>query len=91
MLVAPRNGTLNKCVVAVKASDGSTGLGFDIRQNGTSVFTATPSIAAGAGSGTVYTFVALTSIPLTVNAGDVFSIDISSGTSSWQFSAQLET
>ena len=91
MLAAPHGGTVSKCVVVVKASDPSVGLNFDIRQNGVSVFTTTPSLAAGLASGSVMPFSTLTSTPLTVNAGDVFSINISTGTSTWQFSAQLET
>jgi len=90
MLAAPHAGSLTKCTVTTKASDGATALTFRIRQNGTSVFSTLPTVAAGTGSGTVSTFTALTSNPLPATEGDVFSIDITSGTSSWQFTAQLE-
>lgn len=90
MLAAPHAGSVSKCVVAVKASDGSTALTFTINKNGASVFSSNPTIAGGAVSGSVSTFTSLTSTPLPVIASDVFSIDITSGTSSWIFTAQLE-
>lgn len=90
MLAAPRAGSLTKCVITVKASDSSTALTFKIKQNGTDIFSTDPTIAAGTASGTVTTSTSLTISPLTVAANDVFSIDISSGSSSWQFTAQLE-
>lgn len=91
MLAAPAAGSVSKCKVVTKASDASTALTFTIKQNGTAVFTSSPSVAAGTTSGTVSTFTGLTSSPLTVNADDVFSCDISSGTSSWVVTIQLET
>lgn len=90
MLVAPHSGSVSKCVIVTKASDLGTNLIFRIKQNGTDVFSSDPSIAAGTASGTVSTSVSLTSSPLAVAAGDVFQIDIVSGTSNWQFTAQLE-
>lgn len=90
MLVAPRSNTVSKCVVVVKSSDASTSLTFRINKNGTNVFSTNPTIAAATASGTVSTFTTLTSSPLTVTAGDVFQIDITSGTSNWNFTAQLE-
>lgn len=91
MLAAPHAGSVTQCVVVTKASDSSTALTFTIKQNGTSVFTTAPTVAAGTAAGTVSTFTTLTSSPLPVAAGDVFSIDITSGTGSWQFTSQLET
>ena len=91
MLASPRAGTFSKCVIVTRASDPSTDLTFKIKQNGVDVFSADPTVAHGTASGTVTTSVALTSVPLAVAAGDVFSMDISSGTASWLFSAQLET
>jgi hypothetical protein len=90
MIAAPRAGVVNKCVIVTKASDGATALTFKIKQNGTDVFSADPTIAAGTASGTVTTSTSLTSLPLSVAANDVFSIDITSGTATWQFTAQLE-
>lgn len=90
-LAASHAGTVSQCVIVTKASDASVALTIKIKQNGTDVFPADPTVAAGTGSGTISIFTALTSSPLTVNKGDVFTIDITSGTSSWQFTAQLET
>jgi hypothetical protein len=90
MLAAPRAGSFAKCVVTTKNSDLTTALSFRIRQNGVDVFSADPSIAAGTSSGVVFTFTTLTSVPLPVNANDVFSIDILTGTANWQFTAQME-
>lgn len=90
MLAAPHSGAVSKCVAVTKASDAATGLTFMIKRNGTSVFTTNPTIAAGTGAGTVSTFTALTSPTLSITAGDVFSIDITAGAATWQFSAQLE-
>jgi hypothetical protein len=90
MLVAAHAGSVSKCVVITKGSDGSVALTFRIKRNGTDVFTSDPTVAAGTASGTVSTFTSLTSSPLRIAAGDVFSIDITTGSSSWQFTAQLE-
>jgi hypothetical protein len=90
LLVAPRAASLTKCVVAVKASSSTTALTIRIKKNGTDVFTSDPTISAGATSGTVTTFTALTATPLPVTAGDVFTLDITSGSSDWIFTAQLE-
>lgn len=92
MLAAPSAGKINSCVVVTKASDASIPFQFDIKQNGTSVFTGTlPTVSAGTSSGTVTTFTSLTSVPLTVAKGDVFSINIIQGSSSWLATVQLET
>lgn len=89
--VAPRSGLITKCKVVTNASDGSTDLTFRIRQNGTDVFSSDPTVTHGAAAGTLSTFTTLTSSPLSVAADDVFSIDVTSGTASWQVTIQLET
>jgi hypothetical protein len=89
-LIAPRAGSVTKCKVVTKASDPSTDLTFKIKQNGTDVFSADPTVAHGTAGGTVSTFTTLTSSPLAIAADDVFTIDVTSGTSTWQFTAQLE-
>ncbi|HLI33404.1 MAG TPA: hypothetical protein VKW70_00045 [Terriglobia bacterium] len=91
MLAAPHAGTLSKCVVVIKASDASTALTFKIKQNGTDIFSTDPTVAAGTPIGTVNTFSALISSPLSVAQGDVFTIDITTGSAAWAFTAQLET
>jgi hypothetical protein len=89
-LAAPRAGSVSKCVIVTKASDAVTDLTFKIKKNGTNVFSSDPTITHGTSPGTVTTVTTLTSVPLSVAANDVFTIDITSGTSTWQFTAQLE-
>jgi hypothetical protein len=88
-LTAPRAGSFTKCVIVTKASDGVTALTFKIKKNGTNVFSVDPTVAAGTAAGTVTTVTTLTTSPLPVAANDVFTLDITSGTSTWQFTAQL--
>jgi hypothetical protein len=90
MLPANNAGVVNKCVIVTKASDAVTDLTFKIKKNGTDVFSVDPTITHGTASGTLTTVTTLTSVPLSVAANDVFTIDITSGTSTWQFTAQLE-
>jgi hypothetical protein len=91
MLQPTRAGTISKCAIVTKASDGTTGLTFRIKQNGVDVFSVDPSVAAGTSAGTTSSSTSLTSSPLSVAVSDVFQIDITSGTPNWQFTAQLET
>lgn len=90
VLIAPGPASVSKCVVVVKASDAAVALTFVIKQNGTSVFSGSNTVAAGTTSLTVVTFTNLTSSPLAISAGDLFTIDITSGSSSWIFTTQLE-
>lgn len=90
MLVAPRAGSITQCVLIVKASDSSLPLTFRINQNGTDIFSSDPTIPAGAASGSVLNFNDFTSTPLAIAAGGVLTIDISSGSGAWSFTAQLE-
>jgi hypothetical protein len=89
-LIAPRAGIVTKCKVIVNAADGGIALTFRIKQNGTDVFTGDPTIPAGSAAGTLFTFTNLTSSPLAIAADDIFTIDITAGSSSWAFTAQLE-
>jgi hypothetical protein len=89
--VAPRAGAVSKCKVLVKSSDGSTDLTFTIKQNGTSVFTSNQTITHGASAGSLTTITALTSVPLSIAADDIFSVDISSGSSAWAATIMLES
>lgn len=90
MLLASRAGYLARCVVVVKASDGAIPLTFNINKNGGSIFTTQPTIAAGVAQGSVFTFTSLTASPYGVLQNDIFTIDISSGSPAWQFTAQME-
>jgi hypothetical protein len=91
MLIAPHSGLVTKVKLVTKSSDGSTPLTFTIRQNGTAIFTAPLTVAAGTSSGTLTTFAGvLTSSPLTVAPDDIFTIDITSGSANWVFTVQIE-
>jgi hypothetical protein len=83
-------GQVIKCKIDTKASDPSIDLTFKIKQNGVDVFSVDPTITHGTASGTLATSTSLTSVPLAVAADDLFTIDITSGSSAWQFTAQLE-
>jgi hypothetical protein len=89
-LIASRAGSFSKCKVVTKASDGATPLTFTIKQNGIAIFSSAPTIAATTSPGTISTFTGLTSNPLPFAADDLFTIDVTSGTSSWQATIQLE-
>jgi hypothetical protein len=89
-LIAPRAGAFTKCKVVTKASDATTDLTFKIKQNGVDVFATDPTVAHGTAGGTLSTFTTLTSSPLAVAADDIFTIDVTSGTATWQFTVQLE-
>lgn len=89
-LIAPRAGSFSKCKVVVKASDPSTDLTFTIKKNGTAIFSSSQTITHGASAGAITTITALTSVPLSVAADDLFTLDITSGTSTWQVTVQLE-
>lgn len=92
MIPAARTSTLSRVVVVTKSSDASVPFQFDIRKNGTSIFTGTlPTVAAGTSSGTVSIFTSLTSTPLPVTQDDVFRIDVIQGNSNWMVAVQAET
>jgi hypothetical protein len=88
--IAPAAGSVTKCKIVTKASDPSVDLTFKIKKNGVDVFSADPTITHGTASGTITTSTSLTSVPLAVAADDLFTLDITSGSSAWQFTAQLE-
>lgn len=90
-LIAPRAGTISKCLVSTKTSDGVAALTFRIKQNGTDIFTSDPLIPAGTGGGTLSTFTNFTTVPLSVSANDLFTIDVISGSANWAATIQLET
>lgn len=89
--IAPRAGSVSKCKVVINASDAAVDLTFTIKQNGVGVFTSNQTITHGASPGTLSTITSLTSTPLTVAADDLFTMEITSGSSSWAFTAQLES
>jgi len=86
---APRSANLTECVVTVTKADASTPLTFTISKNGVSLFSAPVTVAAGTESGTEITAAGFLG-PVTVAKGDKFTLDITSGSTDWSFSAQLE-
>jgi hypothetical protein len=88
-LIAPRAGVITKCKVIVNTSDPATALTFDIKNNGVSVFSSARTVAAATAAGTLTSFT-LSSSSIAVAADDIFTIDITSGTSSWNFTVQVE-
>jgi hypothetical protein len=88
VLIAARSGSLTKCKVVVKTSDGATPFTFKINKNGTNIFTSNPTLAPGASG--ISTFSTFTSNPLLIAADDLFTIDITSGSANWAVTIQLE-
>jgi hypothetical protein len=91
MLISPAAGAVSKCVVVVKTSDPSINFVFLINKNGLPVFSGLPTILAGAAPGSSFTFSGLTVEPLLIAQGDVFSMDIATGSAIWALTAQLES
>lgn len=82
-------GPVTQCVVRVAASDPSVALTFDVTQNGTSVFSAPLTIAAGTAADTISEH-ALVSASVAVAKRDLFKMNITSGSSAWKYTMQLE-
>ena len=89
ILPAARTGTADTLVVVIKASDASTPLSFTINQNQSLAITVT--VPAGTIPFTLLMFTNFVTTPLPVNQNDLFSIDITSGSSSWMFTAVVGT
>lgn len=83
-LAALRAGSFTVCKFVTKTSDGATALTFTVKQNGTGITTQT--IAAGTSPGTVSSFT-ITTTSVAVN--DVFTLDITSGSSNWSGTVQV--
>jgi hypothetical protein len=94
ILIAARDSAYGsgarQCKIVIKQSDPAIDLTFKIKQNGTDVFFADPTVAAGTAVGTIITSTSLTPMPLFQVQDDLFTIDITSGSSAWKFTAQLE-
>lgn len=89
--VPARAASVVRCKVTVTASDATVDFQFRIKQNGTDIFSTDPTVTHGAAAGSVSTFTGLTSNPLIVADGDVFSFDILAGSASWALVIQLES
>lgn len=87
-VLAPEAGTVSHCYFTTTTSDGSTDLIFNLKKNGTSVLSgSSATVAAGTSAGTVSTF-SLTSGSISVSQGDVWELDITTGTSNWTGAVQ---
>lgn len=80
--LASHAGGITGVSVQVVASD-TMAFTFDIKKNGTSIFTSPRSVSGSASPG-LYTFTALTSSPLAYAKNDSFTLDITSGSSTWK-------
>lgn len=87
--IADHDGTVSRCLIVTKVSDPVVNLVFTIRKNGASIFISPPTVAAATASGTfaVFPVPAITAVA----DEDQFTLDITSGTSTWQFTAVLAT
>jgi hypothetical protein len=89
-LVAPRAGQITKGRIVIDSSDGTTDLTFDIKKNGTTIFSSARTITHGASAGAVTDLSsALSSNPTAISEADVFTLDVTAGTSSWNFTVVL--
>ena len=87
-VLAPVSGTVSHCYFTTLTSDGSTNLVFNLKFNGTNILSGTSAtITAGTSPGTVST-ISLTSSTITITAGDVWELDITTGTSNWTGTVQ---
>lgn len=84
---APRAGSVSECVLTVSKSDSSSALTFSLKRNGTAVVTGT--VAAGAATNSTPAFT-ITPSPLSVAKGDLFTLDITAGSSNWAFTVQMD-
>lgn len=79
-------GAITTGRILIGASDATTDLTFDIKKNGTSILTAAQTVTHGTAADTEVDLTsALVSNPTSVSAGDKFQLDITSGSTSWQF------
>ncbi len=87
--LASHTATISTCYVLTTASDGATALTFNIFDNGSTIFSGgAQTISAGTAAGTLTTLGSLGTTSITNN--DKFSLNITSGTSSWVFSVQCK-
>jgi Tfp pilus assembly protein PilZ len=83
VLVAPRAAIFTRARIAIKATDANKTLAVAVCKNGTSVFTL--SVAAGA------TALQTAMLSFTVAADDLLTLNITAGSTTWDFTLQLET
>jgi hypothetical protein len=92
VLPSPKIGAVSSVIFVTKASDASVPFQFDIKKNGTSIFTGTlPTVAAGTAANTVSTFTNLTAVPLAIAQNDLFTLNIIQGSAAWVGTIQART
>ena len=81
------DGTVKHCLVRIKVTDMANPLTFDIRNNGTSIFSGgvLPTLPPGSNGRGVYDFLTATTA---IAAGDDPVLDITAG-GTWQFAVYL--
>jgi len=88
-VIPARAGTIQRCAMRVKVYDATTALEIDILNNGVSIFTTTPTIAAGGSTRDVYDFTDFSASPLSIAVDDDVVIDVVQGNGDWEFAAYL--
>lgn len=81
--IGDHTATISTCQFLTTASDGAVGLAFDIKDNGTTIFSSTPTVTAGTSAGTLSAVGTLTSTPTTITKNHSYSINVTGGSSSW--------
>lgn len=91
-LVVPktRTGTVTRLMLRLKVIDTGTPLAFVVEQNGSAVITVTSAQTSGLSVATTTYLTPLVTTPLPISPGDVFTLNITSGSSTWSFVTQLE-
>ena len=82
-VIAPSGGTVSHCYFTTSTSDSGTNLIFNVKFDGTNILSGTnATVTAGTSAGTISTF-SLTSGTITITQGELWELDISTGTSNW--------
>jgi hypothetical protein len=83
-MTAKQSGTISKCIFTTTTSDGVTNLVMNVKLAGSSIFSAgSATVTAGSAPQTQTTFSSLTGSPVSVTAGQIWELDITTGTSDW--------
>ena len=85
-VIPPGNLRIADCRVRIKVSDIATPLEFDIRRNGTTIFSTRPVVPAGTSTRAVQTYTSLATVALSAN--DDLVLDIITG-GTWQVAIYL--
>ena len=86
--VIPNNLTVTACKVRIKVTDPANPLQFDIKNNGTSIFTSLPLIAAGTSTRAVRYFTGFVTSTVPIATDDDVTLNILQG-GAWQVAIYL--